>query len=149
MSTYIKAIACLFTFYLLCAQPTVAQTIQFPVVKGKVTDKKTKQPIPGVSVMEIDADGRFVKGTTTDMEGNYAIKPVNYEKHRLSISNIGYKSIKQSMSGRTTINFQLEDATLDMQEVIVVGGKKTDNGMLNISDRNSTLAASKISAKEM
>jgi TonB-linked SusC/RagA family outer membrane protein len=149
MSTYIKAIACLFTFYLLCVPPTVAQTISFPVVKGKIIDKKTKQPIPGASVIEIDADGRFVKGTTTDMEGNYAIKPVNYEKHRLSISVIGYKGTVQDMKGRTTINFQLDNGSLDMQEVIVVSGKKTDNGMLNVSDRNSTLAASKISAKEM
>ena len=52
-------------------------------------------------------------------------------------------------SGRTTINFQMEDGSSEMGEVIVVGGRKTDNGILNVSERNSTLAASKISAKEM
>ena len=149
MLKYIKAIACLFSFYLFCTPSAVAQTTGFPVVKGKVTDKKTKHPIAGASVVEIDPDGRFVKGTTTDMEGNFAIKPVNIQKHRLSISNIGYKSIVQPMNNRTTINVQMEDATLDMSEVIVVAAKTTDNGLLNIAERNSTLAASKISAKEM
>jgi hypothetical protein len=46
------------------------------VVRGKITDKE-KKPLQGVSVSEMDADNRIVKGTQTDIEGNFVLKNVN------------------------------------------------------------------------
>src|SRR5688572_22278252 len=148
---FIKTTICLFILIGCCVLHTTGQTTGGTgsvVIKGKITDKKTKEPINGVSVTEIDTDGRIVKGTATDIEGNYILKITN-PKNRISITYIGYKSITQSLNNRTTINLQLEDGSLDMSEVIVVASRTTDNGMLNISERNSTIAASKISAKEL
>lgn len=151
MPNFIKTIACTlvlaFAAFYLAAQDAGAGSAR-TVVKGKVVDKKKKEPITGVSVTEVDADGRTIKGTSTDIEGNYVLRITN-PKNKISISYIGYKTITQSLNGRTTINFQLEDGTNDMTEVIVVGGRKTDNGIMGVAERNSTLAASKISAKEM
>lgn len=151
MLTYIKTIVCtvaLITFTALHLAAQNAEGGAKTVVKGRVIDKKKKEPIAGVSVTEVDADGRTIKGTSTDIEGNYVLKITN-PKNKINVSYIGYKTISQSFNGRTTINFQLEDEAAGMDEVIVVGGRKTDNGIMGVSERNSTLAASKISAKEM
>ena len=61
------------------------------MIKGKITDKKG-EPVQGASVSVIDADNRIISGTTTDIEGNFVLKNVN-TKNKLSISNIGYKTI--------------------------------------------------------
>ncbi len=92
------------------------------VVKGKVIDKKEKEPILGASVTEVDADGRIIKGTSTDVEGNFVIRITN-PKNKLTVSYIGFKSSSQSIGTRTTINFSMEDGSSDMGEVIVVAGK--------------------------
>ena len=72
------------------------------VIRGKITDKENK-PLQGVSVSEMDADNRIVKGTQTDIEGNFVLKNVN-PKNRISLSYIGYKTITQRLNGRTTLN---------------------------------------------
>src|ERR1044072_2115170 len=97
-------------------------------IRGKVTDKKTKGPMQGVTVSEMDADGRFVKGTTTDIEGNYSLRIIN-AKNKISVSYVGYKSTSVSINGRTSIDFQLEMGGADFEEVIVVGNRGSDNGL--------------------
>jgi TonB-linked SusC/RagA family outer membrane protein len=119
------------------------------VVKGKVTDKKTKEPIFGASISEVDADGRIVKGATTDLEGNFVLR-INNPKNKISISYIGYKTVSESIAGRTTINFLLETGEIqDLGEAIVVASRRSDNGMVPIPERNLTTAVSKISAKDL
>jgi hypothetical protein len=125
----------------------IAATAQVVVVRGKVVDKSGKG-MQGVSVSVLDADGRIVSGASTDIEGNFVIKNVN-TKNRISVSNIGYKSITQSIGTRTSFNFTLEDAQSDLGEVVVVARPQSNNGMVNISERNLTTAAQKINAKEL
>ncbi|TMI64546.1 MAG: SusC/RagA family TonB-linked outer membrane protein [Bacteroidetes bacterium] len=125
----------------------IAATAQVVVVRGKVADKIGKG-MQGVSVSVLDADGRIVSGASTDIEGNFVIKNVN-TKNRISVSNIGYKSITQSIGTRTSFNFTLEDAQSDLGEVVVVARPQSNNGMVNISERNLTTAAQKINAKEL
>lgn len=152
MLKFYKTIACVMMLVMLTALKTAAQNAgggdNKIVIKGKVTDKKKKEPLLGVSITEVDADGRIIKGTSTDVEGNYVLRITN-ARNKINVSYIGYKTISQSINGRTTVNFQLEDGSSDMGEVIVVAGRKTDNGIMNVAERNSTLAASKISAREM
>jgi TonB-linked SusC/RagA family outer membrane protein len=151
MSQFYKSILCLlllvgYSTSRICAQN--AEEVK-TVVKGKVVDKKTKAPISGVSVTELDADGRILKGTSTDIEGNFVLKMTN-AKHKISISYIGYTTTEQSLNGRTNINFQMEEANAaSMDQVFITAARNTDNGMSNISERKSTLATSRISAKEL
>ena len=85
------------------------------VVRGKVLDKKTKGAMQGVTVSEVDADGRFVKGTTTDIEGNYSLKIIN-AKNKISVSYVGYKPTTASINGRSSIDFLLEMSGADFEE---------------------------------
>ncbi|MEJ8819372.1 SusC/RagA family TonB-linked outer membrane protein [Lacibacter sp. H407] len=117
------------------------------VLRGKITDKEGK-PIQGVSVSEMDADNRIVKGTQSDIEGNFVLKNVN-SKNRISLSNIGYKTITQRINGRSSINFTMEDSQSDLGEVVIIGRPSSSNGMVNMPEKNLTTAVSKISGKEL
>lgn len=130
-------------FFLLVAVSVYAQD----VLRGKVTDKDGK-PLQGVSVSELDADNRIVRGTQTDIEGFFVLKNVN-GKNRISLSYIGYKSVTQRINGRTSINFSLEDSQADLGEVVIVARPSSSNGMINVPEKNLTTAVSRINAKEM
>ncbi|WP_205509598.1 SusC/RagA family TonB-linked outer membrane protein [Longitalea arenae] len=118
------------------------------VIRGKVTDKKTKEAMQGVSVSEMDKDGRFVKGAVTDIEGNYILKITN-PKNRISVSYVGYRSVSVNINGRTTIHFQLEIGGADFEEVIVTASRGVDNGLGNTSQRKLTTSVATIAAKQM
>lgn len=118
------------------------------VLRGKIIDKAGK-PIQGVSVSELDADNRIVKGAQTDVAGNYVLNNANVAKNRISVSFIGYKTITQKINGRTAINLTLEENQGDLGEVVITARPISSNGMMNIPEKNLTTAVAKINAKEM
>ena len=136
----------LFSFTALFTMLCVTAYAQ-EVLKGKVTDKEGK-PLRGVSVSELDADNRIVRGTQTDIEGNFVLKNVN-TKNRISLSYIGYKSITQRLNGRTSINFSMEDSQGELGEVVINARPSSSNGMINVPEKNLTTAVSRINAKEL
>ncbi|MFL5745758.1 MAG: SusC/RagA family TonB-linked outer membrane protein [Niastella sp.] len=117
------------------------------IVRGKITSGRDKSPIHGASVTEIDNDERIIRGVTTDIDGNYALR-ISNPKNKLLVSYIGHQSVTQNLSGRTAINIQLP-VKADMDEIIVIAEKKTDNGMMPVSERDRTFASATISGKEM
>lgn len=131
------------------AQTPTTTTISNLIIRGRVIDTKTKAPIAGASVSEIDADGRIIKGAATDIEGNFALKITN-PKNKLSVSYVGYQTGIQAINGRTTVNFSLgAGGGADLEEAIVVAARRIDNGMGQKAERNMTTAASRVSAKDM
>jgi TonB-linked SusC/RagA family outer membrane protein len=151
MLKFFKNILCLLMLVVFCwLSVSAQQNVQSDknVIRGKVVDKKSGDPIAGVSVTEVDADGRIIKGVSTDIEGNFVLKITN-PKNKINVSYVGYKTITQDFNGRTSINFQIESAASDLGEVVVTTIRNTDNGMFNVKERNSTTAVSRISAKEL
>src|SRR4051812_9100402 len=73
------------------------------IVRGKITSGRDKSPIHGASVTEIDNDERIIRGVTTDIDGNYALR-ISNPKNKLLVSYIGHQSVTQNLSGRTAIN---------------------------------------------
>ncbi|MEO7310742.1 MAG: SusC/RagA family TonB-linked outer membrane protein [Chitinophagaceae bacterium] len=148
MSPIFKRIACLIALTAWCFLQVTAQAPAAQLVRGKITDKITKAPVQGASVSEIDADGRIIKGASSDIEGNFVIKLSN-PKNKLSVSYIGHKTILMPINGKGVINFQLEDDKAELDGVTIVVSKKTDNGLTSIADRELTTATARISAKEL
>src|ERR1035437_2685880 len=95
---------------------TMSVSAQNQLVKGNITDDKTKSALIGVSV--------FVEGTTTgtitDVNGSFAIG-ISTPNPVLVISYIGYNSQKIHMNGQTILNVVMTEDTKNLDEVIVVG----------------------------
>lgn len=92
-------------------------------ISGKVTDLQ-KNDLPGVTI----AVKGTTRGTTTDVNGNYVLPKVS-AGDVISFSFIGMRTIEVMVGDRTVINISLEEETIGMEEVVVVGygtQKKSD-----------------------
>ena len=93
---------------------------QDTVVRGKVTDASTGDPIPFVNVV-FKGTGT---GATTDFDGNFTITSLK-PSDSIVASYIGYKSktkgIKRGV--RQVADFQLEEEVTHLQEVVVKAGE--------------------------
>lgn len=169
MRNYFKIIASLLIIAMATSLQLVAQAPAGALsvsVTGKVTDKKTKEALHGVSVSEVDADGRIVKGVFTDIEGNFILKNVNHG-NKISVSYVGYKTNNAiSIDVRSTpgkapseksvtrltvlsINFQMEESTTELGEAVVVSSRRSDNGLNQIAERDLTTSVARINAKDL
>ncbi|MCX6244783.1 MAG: TonB-dependent receptor [Bacteroidetes bacterium] len=93
-------------------------------LKGKITDKKTNEPIPFANIV-IESGGVQVGGSTTDFDGNYMIKPIPPGKVDLKASYVGYTpfTMKGIVIFPDKIQFQnveLQPQSVNLQEVEVV-----------------------------
>ncbi len=88
---------------------------QTKTISGRVADAKG-EPIPGATVV--------VKGTTTgtitDMDGNFTLSDVP-ENATLAFSFVGMKNIEMAVAGKDSFNIVLQEETLGLEEVVVVG----------------------------
>lgn len=104
------------------------------IVRGRVMDVELDEPVPGATVVELDANDRVVKGTITDFNGNYAIQ-ISSPEARLQFSFIGYKNITESVAGRTTIDISFTSSAIAMDEVVVVAQVRDPLTGINERDR--------------
>ena len=142
-SFYLVLCFCLVTVSCIVARaqaPTVT-------VQGKITDSDNK-PIHGVTVAEVDEDGRTIKADRTDVDGNFSLKITN-KKHKLSISHISFKTIEVSIGDKTVFNQKLESNSKDLGDVVIISQRRADNGMVPINERNLTTAQAHINAKDL
>lgn len=119
-----------------------AQTI----VKGKVTDAMSGDPIPFANIIFKGT----TDGTTTDFEGNFSVKTSTSEDS-LVVSYMGYATrTKKAQSGVTQIiNFQLEEVATSLQEVVVMAGENPAYEILrNVVKSKSTNDKRRLTAYE-
>ncbi|RLD56057.1 MAG: hypothetical protein DRJ05_11925, partial [Bacteroidetes bacterium] len=65
---------------------------QYGIMKGKIFDKSTKEPIPFANIV-LEAGGKLAGGATSDFDGNYVIKPITPGTYDMKATFIGYKSV--------------------------------------------------------
>lgn len=86
------------------------------IITGKVTDEKTKSPIPGVTVKV--KDGQTI--AVTDENGIYKITVPN-EQAILTFNFVGYDVQEKQVGNLKNINIVLKSAQANLDEVVVVG----------------------------
>ena len=86
------------------------------IIKGKVFSSDNNEPLPGVSVS--------VKGskstTKTNAAGEFSISVPN-ERSLLVFTSVGYKSLEQSIDGKTYLDVFIVSDQKALNEVVVVG----------------------------
>lgn len=113
----------IFRFYsviLACFTFPFISLAQETIVKGKVTDAGSGDPIPFANVIFA---GTTI-GAITDFEGNFLIRTTR-PSDTLVARYVGYKqrakAIKRGVS--QIVNFQLEEEVTNLQEVVVLSGE--------------------------
>ena len=89
-------------------------------VRGRIIDKDSGLPIPGVNVFIASP----MKGAVTDLDGNFRLKEIPVGRHELEISCMGYEGKKLPglvvHSGKEIVlQFELEESILDIGEVTI------------------------------
>jgi TonB-linked SusC/RagA family outer membrane protein len=117
--------------------PVAEQTSDAEIVlSGRVIDKETNLPLPGVSVYIKGT----VRGTVTDSDGKYSID-VN-DGDVLVFSFIGFVTYETPIEGRATIDVSLESSIKSLDEVVIIGYGTTTR-------RLSTGSISKVSSSDI
>ena len=117
--TYIKN--CFSRLYLFVSFVIIAVSVssQSFMVTGTVIDE-TKEGMPGVTVKVDGSD----KGTTTDLDGKYALS-IDNKSDKLVFSFIGYKKHIVQVNDQVKIDVQLNVSSESLDEVVVIGYGKT------------------------
>jgi TonB-linked SusC/RagA family outer membrane protein len=93
----------------------VSTLVQQNGISGSVKDKNG-DPIPGVSVIVKGTNN----GTITDNNGNFQLK-IPADAKTLTFSFVGMHSLDAEIAGKTVFNIVLEEETVGVDEVVVVG----------------------------
>lgn len=108
-------------FLLLVAGSASAAFAQQTIVKGIVTDAKTKEPLPFVTIVFEGTN----KGINSDNQGHFTLK-ADGSYSQIKVSFIGYKTIvKQIEPGKEqTVDVALGSDNRLLSEVVIKSGKK-------------------------
>src|SRR5690554_4899323 len=101
--------------FVLCLLIAPGVYAQQRTISGTVTDSRNL-PMVGVTVL---VEGTTT-GTITDANGVYTLQ-VPGNAQTLTFTFIGMQTKREPISGRTTINVQLADDVIGLEEVIAVG----------------------------
>ncbi|MBX2969286.1 MAG: carboxypeptidase-like regulatory domain-containing protein [Cyclobacteriaceae bacterium] len=119
---------------------------QETVIRGKITDAFSGDPIPFVNVV---FKGTSI-GTTTDFDGNYVLRTTS-PTDSLQASYIGYKPrtkvVQKGIS--QTINFQLEEEVTRLRDIVIMAGENPAFAVLrNVVKNKAVNDKRKLSAYE-
>ncbi len=116
--------------------------LDYGQIKGVVTDKKTKEPIFGVTVMIVSTE----QGATTDENGRYNIRLVLPGTYDVVYTNIGYQKrvikgvpVYSDLTAESNVKMSTEATTLEGIEVFST----------QLIDKYKTGSVQNITAKEI
>ncbi len=129
-----KKLLLLFVFFLLIPAILFAGTTG--KIKGKVVDKSSGNPLPGVNVVltsmwfeDIEVDLATKIGATTDINGEYYILNIPPGIYTIEFRMIGYAPVKMKKvvvepDLTKTLNIELQEQAIKGEEVEVVAEKE-------------------------
>lgn len=115
---------------------------------GTITDSQTKEPLPFVNVI-VEQNGQQMGGATTDINGNYQIKPLSPGAYDIRASFMGYKTVLKTGVQVKASGFTLEGSlemtptaeVLDIVEVVEYS--------IPLLDQGSSESGKRISAEDL
>ena len=109
--------------FIIIAFCTISLNAQTQIT-GKITDAKTKNLLAGANVQVLGT----IYGASTDSDGNFQIHKLPPGKYSIQVSMIGYriqvkKDIFVDHNKITEINFELHEAPISFDPIVVTAGK--------------------------
>ncbi|MDT0649541.1 SusC/RagA family TonB-linked outer membrane protein [Autumnicola edwardsiae] len=118
-----QLISMIFLLILLISGSTMKGQQNNITVNGTVVEGDTKQPLPGVSIIQQGT----TNGTATDFDGNFSL---NVPSDAVLVASfVGYRTEEVQVNGQEVIQIILQPDLQAMDEIVVVGYgtlKKTD-----------------------
>jgi TonB-linked SusC/RagA family outer membrane protein len=118
------------------------------LVRGTVISESDGMPLPGASVVELDQNNRILKGTVTDLDGNYVLS-ITDGNNSIQFSFVGYETQTSPINNRSTIDVQMAESTMMIEGVEIVAQRRVNTGFLEVEDRSLAIPVEKISAAEI
>src|SRR5690554_4999239 len=119
--------------------------VSFPAIgqelSGRVVEKSTGMPLPGVSVFIPELN----KGVVTDIHGDFAISSLPERDLTFQLSFIGFKTIITEIDPspvKQPMDIQMEETTGSLDEVVI-------SGAYLMSRENSPIVIEKVSREQV
>ncbi|MEI8202000.1 MAG: TonB-dependent receptor [Bacteroidota bacterium] len=114
-------------------------------LRGSVTDKLTRLPLPGASVILLNVTP--LKGAISDTNGRFRIEKVSIGRIGIKVSFIGYQDVilnelNLSTGKELVLNIEMEEKVLTSSTVVISGSEdktQTINKMTTVSSRGFTV----------
>ncbi len=139
--------------FLLFNLLSVALFAQQGEVNGVISDESTKETLPGVKIT-IEGNG-VTKMTMTDFDGKYSMKGLQFGTYTITTKYATFVPKKETVTlsseaPSTTINFGLQAAISEQQEVVVKATMRRDSEASILLDRkNAAVVSDGISAQSI
>ena len=95
-------------FTLLALMTTMVMAQQARTLTGVVVDD-FNEPIPGANIVVSNQQNRALKGTVTDIDGNFVLTMPPGGKFNIQISYIGMKTQRIEYKGQTTLKVKMSE----------------------------------------
>ncbi|MEZ4720379.1 MAG: TonB-dependent receptor [Flavobacteriales bacterium] len=134
------------TIVCVCAYLVVQSQEITRSIRGRIVDKESKQPIPGVNVILMD-DPNNITGTTTDVDGRYELENLSIGRHELKFTFLGYlpqyvNNVIVNSGRQTILNIDLEESATELEAVEINATRDGEplNEMAIVSARQFNVA---------
>ena len=135
-------------FIFVALLPVLAQNNKV-LVRGTVIDALDNSPLPFVNIMEMDADNRFVSGTQTDMNGQFSMYVSSRQGTKLVFTFIGFEKQVLPVDAKKEMRVVMREESKMLADATVTASRIVNDGMMNVKERNMTVAYTKIETKEL
>jgi TonB-linked SusC/RagA family outer membrane protein len=135
-------------FLLLALFSCVNVFSQRAIIRGRIIDKETKDPVIGANVIEYDKESRIINGTITDVNGDFVLE-MKDKSHIIKISVIGYETKQIDVNTAGPMTIELASSNLEIEEVTVTATSKSNVSLTNIADRDIASSTVKVDLSEM
>jgi len=122
------------------------------VIRGKVTDKKTHDPLIGATISIKNQSIGESASVSVGLDGSYIFKNLKAGKYEIEARYVSYETSQKSadilQDETTTVNLELESTNKSLNEVSVTGsaGHGTDQSALN-AERRADVVLNAVSAR--
>jgi len=111
----------------LCLPGAFAQSSATGTVRGKITDARTGDPLPGANIILVHT----LMGASCGLDGSFVVSHVPAGSYQVKATMMGYKShtstIQVTAGEEIQVDFSLQETVIENPAVIVTASKKAQS----------------------